>query len=257
VIHVFHTNDMFRMGGLFRAVPWIGLPFLIATLALAGVWPLPGYFSKEAILGGVLEARLAVPFLMLALTAFLTSFYMFRAVFLVFFGPRGHVHDHGQTHAVPWQMDGVCRSLAALTVALGLWMAVRGHHGGGPAWLPALSLALAAGGFLLAYLGYQRHAVDPARIAAVLRPLDVLARHRYFIDAFYAALYRYALLGFARVIGWIDRYLVDGLLNVVSAWTLRSGDILRRIQTGQPQDYVYGVALGLLALVVWAQWWGK
>src|SRR5207244_436997 len=93
VIHVFHTNDMFRMGGLFRAVPWIGVPFLIATLALAGVWPLPGYFSKEAILGGVLEARLAVPFLMLALTAFLTAFYMFRAVFLVFFGPRGHVHD--------------------------------------------------------------------------------------------------------------------------------------------------------------------
>ncbi|HEV8615357.1 MAG TPA: NADH-quinone oxidoreductase subunit L [Methylomirabilota bacterium] len=257
VIHVFHTNDMFRMGGLFRAVPWIGLPFLIATLALAGVWPLPGYFSKEAILGGVLEARLAVPFLMLALTAFLTSFYMFRAVFLVFFGARGHDHAHGETHAVPWQMDGVCRTLAALTVALGLWMAVRGHHGEGPAWLPALSLALAAGGFLLAYLGYQRNAVDPARIAAVLRPLDVLARHRYFIDAFYAALYRFALLGFARVIGWIDRYLVDGVLNMLSAWTLRAGDLLRRIQTGQPQDYVYGVALGLLALVVWAQWWGK
>ena len=87
VIHVFHTNDMFRMGGLGRRAPMVALPFVIATLALAGVWPLPGYFSKEAILGGVLEARLTGPFLLLLLTAFLTSFYMFRAVFLVFFGP--------------------------------------------------------------------------------------------------------------------------------------------------------------------------
>ena len=62
------------------------------------------------------------------------------------------------------------------------------------------------------------------------------------------------LLGFARLIGWIDRYLVDGMLNVLSAWTLRAGDRLRRLQTGRPQDYVYGVALGVLLLFVLAQW---
>ncbi len=260
VIHVFHTNDMFRMGGLFRRMPWIALPFLIATLALAGVWPLPGYFSKEAILGGVVEAGLVVPFAMLALTAFLTSFYMFRAVFLVFFGTAmtGHdPHEAQEAHGVPWQMDGVCRTLGALTLALGVWLALRGHHGEGPGWLPAFSLALAGGGFALAYLAYQRHVIEPANLAAMLRPIDVLARRRYFIDAFYGALYRGVLLGFSRLIGWIDRYLVDGLLNVVSAGTLRAGDLLRRIQTGQPQDYVYGVALGLLCLIVWAQWWAK
>ena len=63
------------------------------------------------------------------------------------------------------------------------------------------------------------------------------------------------MLGLARVIGFLDRYFVDGLLNVASAWTLRAGDVLRRIQTGQPQDYVYGVSFGVLLLLVLAQWW--
>ena len=62
------------------------------------------------------------------------------------------------------------------------------------------------------------------------------------------------LLAFARLIGWLDRYLVDGVVNLLSAWTLRAGDRVRRLQTGQPQDYVYGVALGTLLLFVLAQW---
>ena len=68
-------------------------------------------------------------------------------------------------------------------------------------------------------------------------------------------LYRGILLGFARLVGWIDRYIVDGLLNVFSAWTLRAGDALRRIQSGKAQDYVYGVAFGFLALIIWSQFW--
>ena len=65
--------------------------------------------------------------------------------------------------------------------------------------------------------------------------------------------YRFALLSFSRVVGWVDRYVVDGVLNALSAGALRAGDALRRLQTGQPQDYVYGVALGVLLLLVWAQ----
>src|SRR5207249_10740723 len=73
VIHHFHTNDVFRMGGLFGQRPWVGGSFLVATLALAGVIP-PGFFSKEAVLAGVLRAHLSVPFLMLLATSFLTAF---------------------------------------------------------------------------------------------------------------------------------------------------------------------------------------
>jgi len=264
VIHVFHTNDMFRMGGLWRRAPWVGGAFGVGTLALAGIPPLPGFYSKEAVLGGVLEAGLTWPFVLLALTAFLTAFYMTRAVVLVFFarphaGPAaGHGHDHG-LH-VPALMDGVCRLLALITIGLGGWMTVQALRGHGdahaPGWLMALSLGLAVGGIALGWSAYQRGVPDPRRLAGVI-PLSLIgaaARRGYGLDALYAGLYRAALLGFSRVIGWLDRYVVDGILNALSAWTLRAGDVLRRLQTGLAQDYLYGVALGVLVLLIWAQW---
>ena len=211
VIHHFHTNDVFRMGGLFRQRPWVGGAFLVATLALAGVWPLPGFFSKEAVLGAVLDAHLSVPFLMLIATSFLTAFYMFRVVFLTFFG---HAHaEHHEHPAPPIAMDAVCRALAVLTLALGLRAALTGHHAEGPAWLPWISLAWAAAGIVLAWTVYQARAVDPARLSAALAPIDILARRRYFLDAIFAGAYRFLLLGLSQVIGWVDRYVVDGVLK--------------------------------------------
>ena len=253
VIHAFHTNDVFRMGGL-RGQPVIWLPFVVGTLALAGVPPLPGFFTKEAILAGVFEAHLPVPFAMLAVTAFLTAFYMSRVVFLAFFA-RPH-HAGAAHHHVPSMMTGVCWLLAALTLAMGLHRAFfSGHHEAeGPGWLLWLSLGLAGAGIVLAWAMYQRSLVDPGRVAAALRPIDWMARRRYGLDALFAGLYRGVLLALARLTGWVDRYLVDGVLNMLSAGTLRAGDRLRRLQTGQPQDYVYGLALGVLLLFVLAQW---
>ena len=153
-------------------------------------------------------------------------------------------------------MSGVCWALATLSVGTGLQLArvtlAGTRHG--EAWLPLVSLALAGGGILLAWAMYQRGALAPARVAAALAPLDWMARRRYGLDGLFAALYRGALLALSRVVGWTDRYIVDGVLNVLSAWTLRAGDRLRRLQSGLPQDYVYGVALGALLLFVLAQW---
>ena len=156
-------------------------------------------------------------------------------------------------------MRGPLWLLATLTVLFGLRLGLASggpHHG--PAWLAPVAVALAGGGIALAWATYQRGVVDPARLSGVfpLSAVDFLARRRYGLDALYAGLYRGFILGFSRLIGWIDRYLVDGLLNFVSAWVLRGGDLLRRIQSGQPQDYVYGVAFGVLLLLIWAQWWG-
>ena len=253
VIHIVGTNDIFRMGGLYRQHPWVGLPFIVATLALAGIPPLPGFFSKEGILAGVAGAHLTVPFLMLVVTALLTAFYMFRVVFIAFFG-RPHVPGHA--HHVPAVMDAVCRFLGVVTIAAGLWLArgaLAGHDEHAPAWLAPLSIALAVGGIVLAWAMYQRGVIEPAAVARAFRPIEFMARRRYGLDALYAGLYRGVMLGFARIVGWIDRYFVDGILNVVSAWTLRAGDALRAIQTGKPQDYVYGVAFGVLLLFVWVQ----
>ena len=255
VIHAVGTNDMFRMGGLARAMPQTAIVFVVGTLALAGVWPLAGFFSKEAVLAGVWDGGHPVLFTMLALTALLTAFYMFRVVFLTFFG-RAHAHGDSHAHDAPWLMRGPLWLLAALTVAIGLSFAIGGsgeHHP--PAWLTALSLALAAAGIVLAWAMYGARWLP---VDAVRRPfavIEVLARHRYFLDAIYGALYRGFVLGFSRLVGWLDRYIVDGILNVGSAWSLRAGDALRRIQTGQAQDYLYGVVFGVLLLLVWAQWW--
>jgi NADH-quinone oxidoreductase subunit L len=257
VIHAVRTNDLFRMGGLFGSMRQTTIVFIVGTLALAGVPPLVGFFSKEAILAGVWESGTLVAFLMLLVTAFLTAFYMMRAVILAFFG-RAHTSHH--PHEAPWLMRGPLWILAGLTIAIGLRFAVAGPSGQAPhapAWLAWLSVALAVGGLALAWAVYQRRAIDPAALSGAFGPIDFLARRRYGLDALYAGLYRGFILGFSTLIGWIDRFVVDGILNVLSAGSLRAGDRLRRIQSGQPQDYVYGVAFGVLFLIVMAQWWGR
>ncbi len=254
VIHAVGTNDLFRMGALGRAMPQTAIVFIVGTLALAGVPPLAGFYSKEAVLAGVWEGGMTVPFLMLAVTVFLTAFYMTRAVVLAFFGSgraEGHPHD------APAVMSGPLWILALLTVGVGLFFALGGrpedeHHG--PGWLLWLSVGLALAGILFAWVVYQRRAITPERLAASFGPLDLAARRKFWMDDLYGGLYRGAVLALSRVVGWIDRYLVDGIVNVASAWTLRWGDDLRSIQTGRAQDYLYGIALGFILLVVWSAW---
>ena len=109
VIHAVGTNDIFAMGGLRKAMPQTFVVFAIGTLSLAGIPFFAGFFSKEEILAGVWVGGLAIPFVMLAIAAFLTAFYMFRVVFIAFFGPaRGGAvahatrAAHGATaHAAP------------------------------------------------------------------------------------------------------------------------------------------------------------
>jgi NADH-quinone oxidoreductase subunit L len=175
-------------------------------------------------------------------------------VILAFFGVRsgeGHPHDPPAVMALPLWI------LAVLTVAVGLWWAASPgemeHET--PSWLAPLSVALAGAGIALAGLTYQWRVVTAEALSRALAPLDFVARRRYGLDAAYAGLYRGFILGFSSLVGWIDRYFVDGVLNVLSAWTLRGGDLLRRLQTGHAQDYVYGVAFGLLALIIWSQLW--
>jgi NADH-quinone oxidoreductase subunit L len=254
VIHAVGTNDLFKMGALGRAMPQTAIVFIVGTLALAGVPPLAGFYSKEAVLAGVWEGGMTVPFLMLAVTVFLTAFYMTRAVVLAFFGSgraEGHPHDAAVV------MSGPLWILALLTVGVGLFFALGGrpedeHHG--PGWLLWLSVGLALAGILFAWVVYQRRAITPERLSSSFGPLDLAARRKFWMDDLYGGLYRGAVLAFSRLVGWIDRYLVDGVVNVASAWTLRWGDDLRSIQTGRAQDYLYGIALGFILLVVWSAW---
>jgi NADH-quinone oxidoreductase subunit L len=125
----------------------------------------------------------------------------------------------------------------------------------GPHWLTPFSVGLALAGVILAWLVYQRRTVSAESLTRGLGPLPAWAARGYGLDALYVAIYRGAVLALARVVGWIDRYVVDGLVNAASAATLRAGMDLRRLQTGRAQDYLYGVTAGLLlVLVFWRLW---
>src|SRR5262245_60439391 len=231
VIHAVDTNDMGAMGRLARAMPKTAVVFVVGTLALAGIPPFSGFVSKEAILSGVWEAGLRGPFVLLAVTVFLTAFYMFRAVFLTFGGARatdGHPHDP------PAVMMGPLWLLALLSIVgtvfggaalgqtfpefLGLGREAALPHG--PGWLTPLSVGLALAGLVLAWLVYQRRTVSAEALTRPLGPLPAWAAVGYGLDALYAALYGGIVLALARLVGWIDRYVVDGLVNLASALTL-------------------------------------
>jgi NADH-quinone oxidoreductase subunit L len=257
VIHAVGTNDIFAMGGLGRRMPQTLIVFLIGTLSLAGIPFFAGFFSKEEVLGAVWIGGLTVPFFMLALAAFLTAFYMFRVVFIAFFGrPAGHGHGGAHAHDAPALMTVPLWILALLAMWMGVGFAF--HHPRAefeaPGFITPLAVTVAVAGIVLAWLTYERRVVDAQKLSNAFALVRDAALRRFWLDDVFAGLYRGVILGFSRIVGWIDRYLVDGIVNVLSVWTLRFGDRLRGIQSGLPQDYVYAVAVGVLLLIFWSQW---
>jgi NADH-quinone oxidoreductase subunit L len=270
VIHAVHSNDLSQMGGLAKRMPQTATVFIIGTLSLAGIPLFAGFLSKEEILGSVWAGGLVGPFAILMLVAFLTAFYMFRVVFLAFFGTApAHTGHHGTHHGAhehdpPAPMLLPLWVLALLSLAMGIYSTfigpglVAAPEGAGehaaPGWLTPAAVGVALAGIGLAWLTYQRGAINPASLASAFGPIRQAALAKFWIDDLFEGVVAAGTLAFSRLIGWIDRYLVDGVLNVVSAWTVTTGDEMRTIQTGRAQDYVYGLAVGLLLLLVWARW---
>ena len=266
VIHAVGTNDITRMGGLGRKMPQTMAVFVIGTLSLAGLPFFAGFLSKEEVLAAAWAGGMTGPFVFLVIGAFLTAFYMFRVVFLTFFGApaadhqsedvHGQADGHGGGHAPhdgPFSMSLPLWILALAALAIGAYFTV--HHPEeaieAPGWLSPLAIGVALSGVLLAWLTFQRKSIDAESLARSTGPLRHAAANGFWVDEAFVAVYRGILMTFASLIGWIDRYLVDGVLNVVSAWTVSSGDALRRIQTGKVQDYVLAVAAGALAVLWW------
>jgi NADH-quinone oxidoreductase subunit L len=262
VIHAVGSNDVSRMGGLARRMPQTAIVFVIGALALAGVPPLGGFVSKEEILAAVLAGGGAAPFLVLITVAFLTSFYMFRVVILAFFGGAHepgahHAHDAPATMGLPLWILAVLSTATGVALMLSGPGLLVGHveaELATPGWLMPAAVGVAAAGIALAWLTYQRRSIDAATLAAAFGPIRRAAVARFWIDDAFVGAYRLAVIGFSRIVGWIDRYVVDGVLNLFSAWTVTAGDELRTIQTGRVQDYVYALGVGLLALLLWVNW---
>ena len=254
VIHSVGSNNLSEMGNLSKKMRITSAVFIAGGLALAGIWPFSGFFSKDEILVAVGRSGQVLPLLFLLLTTFLTAFYIFRAVFLVFYGPKKTEAD---PHESPRVMTSPMLILAALSLVTG-WFSGDFEHllypglevETYPSALPWISLGLAIIGILTAWLFYQKQKRAPALLTRSLSPLSQAIDRKYWLDDLYGLMYSKILLGFSSLIGWIDRYLVDGVVNL-SAWlTGQSGSKLRIAQTGKAQDYLIGVTVGLLVLII-------
>jgi NADH-quinone oxidoreductase subunit L len=281
VIHAMGgEQDMRRMGGLRSKLPVTWWTFLIATLALAGIPPLAGFFSKDAILAGAFEDRRYVLFGIGLLTAGMTAFYMFRLVSLTFSGRfRGTAEQEHHLHESPATMTLPLIVLAGLSV-VGGWVgvppAIAGAGNrfaaflspvfpalpgiGGPGalshateWLlMAVSTGFAAGGLVLAWTWYaKQEGRVPARIAAAFPGVSALVRDKFRVDELYDALFVRPFRALARVL-WkvVDVLIIDGILNAGAFLVELAGDLLRFLQTGNVRNYALTFFLGVVALML-------
>jgi NADH-quinone oxidoreductase subunit L len=154
--------------------------------------------------------------------------------------------------------------LALLSMAVGIGTLVAGQAllvapageeaAGAPGWLAPTAVGAALAGITLAWLTYQQRTISADSLASMFAPVRRAALARFWIDDLFEGVFATATLALSTLIGWFDRYFVDGVLNAVSAWTVSSGGVLRTIQTGRAQDYVYGLAVGILLLLFWVRW---
>ncbi|MFN0068564.1 MAG: NADH-quinone oxidoreductase subunit L [Limisphaerales bacterium] len=268
VIHsLHHEQNIWRMGGLGRAMPATYGTFLIGALALCGVPPLSGFYSKDAILAAA-QAK-PVLFILALFVATLTAFYMARLFLVAFAGqPRGEAAGHAQE--VPGVMGWPLRILAALSVVAGL-AGVEGllvsatggaGHGGHPAWhevvlgpfnhaplAALLGLFATVFGFALAWTLYRAAATDP--LPGKLGALGRWMRDKFYFDELYAVLERLTQNLAAVVSDWFDRWILGGLVVRGGHGAVElAGRALRLVVTGNLQTYVF-LAVGGLALVLW------
>ena len=264
VNHATGTFDIREMGGLRKHMPWTFATFLIASLAIAGIFPLSGFFSKEQILQQALHggsAATTVMFFLAMITVFLTAVYMFRVLFMTFGGKYRGQETHHKLHESPLVMV-LPMVLLAIMAAISGWLPV-GHFLGGEshslgelfwssgAWLTWLSLALAGLGIFLAYAMYSAKWLAPEKVVGrVLRPFYVLFSRKYWFDELYERVIVVRLLinAICYLCHLFDVYVVDGIVNGVAGGTIAASGGLRRAQTGQLQWY--GLAFCVGALVI-------
>jgi NADH-quinone oxidoreductase subunit L len=263
IIAVHHEQDIWKMGALRQKMPVTFWTFMAGTLALAGLWPFSGFFSKDAILAKAAE-KSAPLFLLGALVAALTTFYMFRLVFVVFFG-AGKSGSVEHAHESPGVMAWPLRVLAVFST-IGGFVGLESIYGrqspageaepafsfGQQLFLPFTHSPLAAFsglfaallGFGAAYALYRQAATDP-----LPEKLGVAARwmrERFYLDELYEATVIRLHDFLAAIADWIDRWIIAGLaVRGTHGTTELVGRALRLLQTGNLQTYAFLFALGV------------
>jgi NADH-quinone oxidoreductase subunit L len=287
VNHVSGTFDMRKMGGLRKYMPWTFATFLIGSLALVGVWPLSGFWSKDEILLTAMEHQ-PLLFVLAIITVFMTAFYTFRMVFMTFGGEYkgGEPHEHGvhetsdheehnakteHPHESPAAMVVPMVLLAVLAIIAGFWNVNGGFnsffgeetHGTSSfiaslftvfthSPLPAISLLVALAGIFLAWAMYSKKWISAEKIGSAFQPVYKLLSNKYYFDVLYEdIIVKKLLLG--KLFAWFqkfDTHVIDGAVNGAAAAADKSGNGLRKWETGKLQLYGIFIAVGVLAIII-------
>ncbi len=256
VIHALSgEQDMRNMGGLRRKIPWTFATMMCAAVAIAGVPPFAGFFSKDAIL---VAAYRHAPWMywLGVVTAGMTAFYVFRAMFLTFFGEyRGHEHPHES----PPVMLVPLAALALLSLGGGfikvpdfLGKFFPTAEAPEDFTLVALSVALALAGILIAYLMYVARPGMADSLAGSLKGLYTLVYNKYFVDEIYDATVVDPVVNGSREMLWkgVDVSLIDGGVNGMGTLARRAGGVLRLMQSGNIRSYATWVLFGSVVVIV-------
>jgi len=264
VIHATHTNNIWQMGSLAKKMPVTHATFLIATLAIAGIWPFAGFFSKDEILASALSSGHTVIFVSSLIVAGMTALYMFRIYFVTFWGPgrsekTHHAHEAPVVMLVPLIVLAVLSAIAGF-VPMASYVGIghlHEHHGINFAIaIPATAAALA--GIAAAWFFYAASTDRAARAANAMGWIYRTVKQKFYIDEIYLFVTHRILFRFiAAPIAWFDRHIVDGGVNLTAWMTRMSGQRLRHIQTGQVQVYGLWFVGGMLfiLLIVWSTLW--
>lgn len=264
VIHAVHSNNMSDMGGLRKEMPKTFWTFSVGALALAGILPLAGFWSKDEILATLdYEGYTAVMWIAIA-GAFVTAFYMTRVVALTFFGTyKGHGHPHESPRiittplialAVPSVIAGLFNipgvkwgSLRNFTEWVGARSVVMGdHHAEGIEWrLAAFGLAAGLGGIAVGWLIFGRDAqTQQERDRVEIPALYPLLRQKYYMDHLALGMTGFVKGPAARAVNWTNTYVIDGIVNAVGAAVKAAGGF---VYNGLDQRGVDGIFNGVAA----------
>ncbi|HVZ57521.1 MAG TPA: NADH-quinone oxidoreductase subunit L [Chitinophagaceae bacterium] len=253
IIHRVHSNEVKDMGGLRRRMPVTHLCFLVACLAISGIPPFAGFFSKEQILHAAYADHKLV-YATGLITSGLTAFYMFRLYFLIFWNQPSRQEDgHREgtlSMLVPLGILAACSLLAGL-IPFGRFVSADGRPASGSSdWTFALApVLLAAAAILVAERMYRRPSPWPQRLAERLGGLYRAARRKFYMDELYLFITKRIIFPWiGRPAAWIDRNVVDGLMNGIAAATQRISYWIRAMQSGRVQQYALFFFGGVLAL---------
>jgi len=255
VIHAVHSNYLKDMGGLRKYMPITNITFLIAALAISGIPPLAGFWSKDEILVAVFEHNKLLYFVSI-FVAGLTAFYMFRIYFCIFWGKETK-YEHKPLES-PISMTFPLLFLALMSIIGGFIPFsdfVTADKAGFKAHLnyPLAAIAVVVGliGIALAWVFYKKENDLADRLASFFGPLYQWTSDKFYFDEIYLFITKKVL--FKRVaapIAWFDRNIVDGTMNLIGNSTVKTSEKIKGMQSGKVQDYAFAFVAGVVVLAI-------